>query len=113
MPITVHVTVAYYRSQIENLLETMYLYEPIKSCLIIVPSAPKGMLRIDQAEAYVARAEWMVLKHPDCPNSIRHLIFRTMGLIHEAHSNYEDAREAYATDVSRSAVAENRYYGSD
>ena len=59
-----------------------------------------GLVRLSQAEEYLAQAQWTVLKTPECPDSIKSKLFRNLGLLYAAQGNYPDALSQLADDVS-------------
>ena len=59
-----------------------------------------GLGRLEQAEEYLAQAQWTVLKTPECSNAIKSKLYRNLGLLYAAKGEYEDALRQLANDVS-------------
>ena len=56
--------------------------------------------RIDQAEAYISHAQWIMLKtQHECPDSVRSAVQRKLGLLYAAKGEYQAALECLAQDV--------------
>nr|XP_015192343.1 PREDICTED: zinc finger MYND domain-containing protein 12 [Lepisosteus oculatus] len=75
------------------------------SALQLVPSylllaeACTGLGNLTQAEEYLCRAEWTVLKNTECGRRLRHTLHRSLGLLHAAKGDLEGALEHLASDV--------------
>lgn len=61
-----------------------------------------GLGRLNQAEEYLAQAQWTVLKTPECSNAIKSKLYRNLGLLYAAKGEYDEALRQLADDVSRS-----------
>lgn len=58
-----------------------------------------GLGRLNQAEEYLAQAQWTVLKTPECSNAIKSKLYRNLGLLYAAKGEYEEALRQLADDV--------------
>lgn len=59
-----------------------------------------GLGRLNQAEEYLAQAQWTVLKTPECSNAIKSKLYRNLGLLYAAKGEYDEALRQLADDVS-------------
>lgn len=50
-----------------------------------------GLGRLNQAEEYLAQAQWTVLKTPECSNAIKSKLYRNLGLLYAAKGEYDEA----------------------
>ncbi|MBN3307686.1 ZMY12 protein, partial [Amia calva] len=66
---------------------------------LLLAEANIGLGNLTQAEEYLCKAEWTVLKKPKCPRSIRHRLHRNLGLLYVAKGDLEGALEHFANDV--------------
>lgn len=57
---------------------------------------------MNQAEEYLAQAQWTVLKTPECSNAIKSKLYRNLGLLYAAKGEYDEALRQLADDVSHS-----------
>ncbi|KAL5014321.1 hypothetical protein ScPMuIL_008591 [Solemya velum] len=55
---------------------------------LILGEASIGLGRLSQAEEYLSKAQWTVLKTPGCANSIKSKLYRNLGLLHAAKGEY-------------------------
>ena len=60
-----------------------------------------GLGRLSQAEEYLSQAQWTVLKTPECSNAIKSKLYRNLGLLYAAKTDYEEALRQLADDVNR------------
>ncbi|KAF7252940.1 hypothetical protein EG68_10676 [Paragonimus skrjabini miyazakii] len=68
---------------------------------LILAESSIGLGRLCQAEAYLAQAQWTMLKtQHECSNAIRSQLHRKLGLLYAAKGDYEAALESLAKDVS-------------
>ena len=58
-----------------------------------------GLGKLAQAEEYLAKADWTVLKTPDCPRAIKSKLYRNLGLLNAAKGEFHDALTCFADDV--------------
>ena len=63
-----------------------------------------GLGRLSQAEEYLSQAQWTVLKTPECSNAIKSKLYRNLGLLYAAKTDYEEALRQLADDVSGTRV---------
>lgn len=69
-----------------------------------------GLGKLNQAETYLAQAQWIVLKaQRECSNSIQSQLHRKLGLLYAAKCNYELALECLAKDIFYASLE----YGTD
>ncbi|XP_018655063.1 hypothetical protein Smp_102750 [Schistosoma mansoni] len=69
-----------------------------------------GLGKLNQAETYLAQAQWIVLKaQHECSNSIQSQLHRKLGLLYAAKCNYELALECLAKDIFYASLE----YGTD
>ncbi|XP_019628137.1 PREDICTED: zinc finger MYND domain-containing protein 12-like [Branchiostoma belcheri] len=66
---------------------------------LILGEASIGLGRLQQAEEYLAQAEWTVLKTPECSSAIKSKLYRNLGLLFAAKGNYDEARHQLANDI--------------
>ncbi|XP_048872376.1 zinc finger MYND domain-containing protein 12 isoform X4 [Brienomyrus brachyistius] len=59
----------------------------------------EGLGRFSQAEEYLAQAEWIIMKTPECSLGVRHQLHRNLGRLHAATENFEEALFHLANDV--------------
>ena len=59
-----------------------------------------GLGRLEQAEEYLAQAQWTVLKTPECSSAIKSKLYRNLGLLYAAKGEYDEALRQLANDVS-------------
>jgi len=59
-----------------------------------------GLGRLEQAEEYLAQAQWTVLKTPECSNAIKSKLYRNLGLLYAAKGEYDEALRQLANDVN-------------
>ena len=59
-----------------------------------------GLGKLAQAEEYLAKADWTVLKTPDCSYAIRSKLYRNLGLLYAAKGDFPEALSNFADDVS-------------
>ena len=64
-----------------------------------------GLGRLEQAEEYLAQAQWTVLKTPECSNAIKSKLYRNLGLLYAAKGQYEEALTQLANDVCAPFIA--------
>lgn len=58
-----------------------------------------GLGKLNQAEEYLAQAEWTALKTPGCEDQIKSRLFRNLGLLNAAKGNYTEALGYFSDDV--------------
>lgn len=58
-----------------------------------------GLGRLEQAEEYLSQAQWTVLKTPTCSNAIKSRLYRNLGLLYAAKTEYAEALRQLADDV--------------
>lgn len=63
-----------------------------------------GLHNFAQAKNYLAQSKWIILQDSSCPDSIRHRLFRTEGIIYASKRMFDEARRAFADDVSMTLV---------
>lgn len=67
--------------------------------LLLLVEASIGLGQLVQAEEYLTRAQWTVLKTPDCDYSIHHKLHRNLGLLYAAKGDFEESLLHFANDV--------------
>ncbi|WAR14938.1 ZMY12-like protein [Mya arenaria] len=67
---------------------------------LILGEASIGLGRLEQAEEYLAQAQWTVLKTPECSNAIKSKLYRNLGLLYAAKGEYDEALRQLANDVT-------------
>ncbi|XP_043917715.1 zinc finger MYND domain-containing protein 12 isoform X2 [Protopterus annectens] len=67
--------------------------------LLLLAEANIGLGHLVQAEEYLSRAQWTVLKTPDCDYIIRHKLYRNLGLLYAAKGDFEESLLHFANDV--------------
>ncbi|VDD74500.1 unnamed protein product [Mesocestoides corti] len=73
---------------------------------LILAESSLMLKRIDQAESYLAQAQWTMLKtQHECPHAIRSALHRKMGLLYTAKGEYQAALESLAQDIFYSSCA--------
>ncbi|BHF67716.1 Zinc finger MYND domain-containing protein 12 [Sparganum proliferum] len=76
---------------------------------LILAESSIGLNRLDQAEAYLAQAQWTMLKtQHQCSNAIRSQLQRKLALLFAAKGDYQAALESLAQDVSYGEFSLNR-----
>lgn len=76
---------------------------------LILAEASIGLHKLQQAEEYLAQAQWTVLKTPDSSHAIKSKLYRNWGLLHAAEGNYEEALRNLADDIFNAS----EQYGTD
>ncbi|KAA3681897.1 uncharacterized protein DEA37_0000601 [Paragonimus westermani] len=77
---------------------------------LILAESSIGLGRLPQAEAYLAQAQWTMLKtQHECSNAIRSQLNRKLGLLYAAKGDYEAALESLAKDIFYASCE----YGTD
>ncbi|XP_074655007.1 zinc finger MYND domain-containing protein 12-like [Tubulanus polymorphus] len=66
---------------------------------LILGEASIGLDRLNQAEQYLAQAQWTVLKTPECSNAIRSKLYRNLGLLYAAKGDFSEALRSLADDI--------------
>ncbi|XP_048872374.1 zinc finger MYND domain-containing protein 12 isoform X3 [Brienomyrus brachyistius] len=66
---------------------------------LLLAEANIGLGRFSQAEEYLAQAEWIIMKTPECSLGVRHQLHRNLGRLHAATENFEEALFHLANDV--------------
>ncbi|BHF67713.1 Zinc finger MYND domain-containing protein 12 [Sparganum proliferum] len=67
---------------------------------LILAESSIGLNRLDQAEAYLAQAQWTMLKtQHQCSNAIRSQLQRKLALLFAAKGDYQAALESLAQDI--------------
>lgn len=66
---------------------------------LILGEASIGLGRLEQADEYLAQAQWTVLKTPECTNAINSKLYRNLGLLYAAKGDYEEALRQLANDI--------------
>jgi len=59
-----------------------------------------GLGKLNQAEEYLAQAEWTALKTPGCEDHIKSRLYRNLGLLNAAKGNFTEALTFFSDDVS-------------
>ena len=59
-----------------------------------------GLGNLQQADEYLAHAEWTVMKSDDTTNAVKSKLFRRIGVLFAARGNYEASLRLFAEDVS-------------
>uniref|UniRef100_A0A7S2V026 MalT-like TPR region domain-containing protein n=1 Tax=Fibrocapsa japonica TaxID=94617 RepID=A0A7S2V026_9STRA len=71
---------------------------------LLLSEANLGLGRLQQAEEFLAMANWSVLKNPDCSNAIRSQLHRNFGKLYTAQDKLEDALKELAQDIYSSSL---------
>lgn len=66
---------------------------------LILGEASIGLGRLEQAEEYLAQAQWTVLKTPECSSAIKSKLYRNLGLLYAAKGEYDEALRQLANDI--------------
>lgn len=66
---------------------------------LILGEASIGLGKLSQAEEYLAKADWTVLKTPDCSRAIKSKLYRNLGLLNAAKGEFQDALTCFADDI--------------
>jgi len=66
---------------------------------LILGEASVGLGKLSEAEEYLAKADWTVLKTPDCTNAIKSKLNRNLGLLNAAKGDFAEALENFADDI--------------
>ncbi|KAM4014703.1 zinc finger MYND domain-containing protein 12 [Anomaloglossus baeobatrachus] len=66
---------------------------------LILAEANIGLGHLTQAEEYLSRAYWTVLKTTDCSNSIKSKLHRNLGLLYSAKGEFEESLRHLSNDV--------------
>ncbi|XP_071482102.1 zinc finger MYND domain-containing protein 12-like, partial [Diadema antillarum] len=65
---------------------------------LILAEASIGLHKLQQAEEYLAQAQWTVLKTPDSSHAIKSKLYRNWGLLYAAEGNFDEALRNLADD---------------
>eukprot|EP00118_Oscarella_pearsei_P028430 m.2131 g.2131 ORF g.2131 m.2131 type:complete len:292 (+) comp8332_c0_seq1:22-897(+) len=76
---------------------------------VIIGRAALGLGKVPQAEKYLSQAQWILLKHPGCDETLTSLVCRHLGLLYAFQGNYEKARKMIADDIYHATIK----YGMD
>lgn len=66
---------------------------------LILGEASVGLGKLVQAEEYLAKADWTVLKTPGCSNAIKSKLNRNLGLLMAAKGDFAEALNNFADDI--------------
>lgn len=66
---------------------------------LILGEASVGLGKLTQAEEYLAKADWTVLKTPDCSNAIKSKLYRNLGLLYAAKGDFAESLSNFADDI--------------
>jgi len=66
---------------------------------LILCEANIGLGNLEQADEYLAHAEWTVMKSTDCTNGMKSKLFRKMGILFATKGDYDNAQRMFAEDV--------------
>ncbi|KAI3378649.1 hypothetical protein SNEBB_010890 [Seison nebaliae] len=66
---------------------------------LILAEASQGLGNLEQAQTYMAQAEWAVLKLKNCPLEIRYQFHRNMAMLEAAKGHISEALRHLATDI--------------
>ena len=66
-----------------------------------------GLGRLTQAEEYLSQAQWTVLKTPECTSAIKSKLYRNLGLLYAAKTEYHEALRQFADDVRMTGLIFN------
>ncbi|BFZ22880.1 hypothetical protein BsWGS_25919 [Bradybaena similaris] len=70
---------------------------------LIMAEASIGLGNFVQAEEYLAKADWTILKSPDCSMAIRSRLYRNLGLLCVAKGDFQEALVNFADDIYNSS----------
>ncbi|KAH9513513.1 Zinc finger MYND domain-containing protein 12 [Bulinus truncatus] len=70
---------------------------------LILGEASVGLNKLVQAEEYLTKAEWTVLKTPECPRAIKSKLNRNLGLLYAAKGDFQEALLNFADDIYHSS----------
>ncbi|XP_072174456.1 zinc finger MYND domain-containing protein 12-like [Diadema setosum] len=76
---------------------------------LILAEASIGLHKLQQAEEYLAQAQWTVLKTPDSSHAIKSKLYRNWGLLYAAEGNFDEALRNLADDIFHAS----EQYGTD
>ncbi|XP_030835586.1 zinc finger MYND domain-containing protein 12-like [Strongylocentrotus purpuratus] len=76
---------------------------------LILAEASIGLHKLQQAEEYLAQAQWTVVKTPDASHAMKSKLYRNWGLLYAAEGNYEEALRNLADDIFNAS----EQYGTD
>ncbi|XP_069775037.1 zinc finger MYND domain-containing protein 12 isoform X2 [Narcine bancroftii] len=88
---------------LQSLRFVMALYGPHSAELVasqlLLAEASIGLWRLDEAEEYLAQAQWVVMKTTECVTTIQYKLYRTLGLLYTAKCDYDKALWYFADDI--------------
>ncbi|NP_001007305.1 zinc finger MYND domain-containing protein 12 [Danio rerio] len=66
---------------------------------LLLAQANIGIGSLSQAQEYLSKAEWIVMKTADCSHTVLHQLHRTLGRLHAAMGKQASALTHFANDV--------------
>ncbi|XP_059167425.1 zinc finger MYND domain-containing protein 12-like [Physella acuta] len=70
---------------------------------LLLGEASVGLGKLTQAEDYLAKAQWTVLKTPDSSRAIKSKLYRNLGLLYAAKGDIEESLRNFADDIYHSS----------
>jgi len=71
---------------------------------LLLAEASMGLEHHRQAEGYLSKAKYNVLKHPDCPNILRSRLHRACGRLYLVTGRRDEALQELANDIFYSSI---------
>lgn len=72
--------------------------------LLMLAEANLGLLYYGEAESYLTKANWVLLKTANCSNALRSQLRRNFGKLYASQGRYEEALRQLADDVYYSSL---------
>ncbi|CAL1527234.1 unnamed protein product [Lymnaea stagnalis] len=66
---------------------------------LVLGEACVGLGKLTEAEDYLAKAQWTVLKTTDCPRAIKSKLNRNLGLLYAAKGDFQESLVNFADDI--------------
>jgi tetratricopeptide (TPR) repeat protein len=74
------------------------------SCHLLLAEANLGLGRQKFTAEYLARANWCILKNPDCSNRLKSQLYRNFGKLYASQGKYDEALRQLANDIYFSSL---------
>jgi tetratricopeptide (TPR) repeat protein len=74
------------------------------SCHLLLAEANLGLGRQKFTAEYLARANWCILKNPDCSNRLKSQLYRTFGKLYASQGKYDESLRQLANDIYFSSL---------
>ena len=74
------------------------------SCHLLLAEANLGLGRQKFTAEYLARANWCILKNPDCSNRLKSQLYRNFGKLYASQGKYDESLRQLANDIYFSSL---------